>query len=482
MKNSLSRNDICSCGSGKKYKKCCLAKNTGSAQVMDFSWRKLRQLEGEIMDRHLIPYIVEYLPDDVIETALFDFLPDGLPKAMDKELLFTNFLLPLFIFNWIPDDDFGVNDFISTEPIALNYIRNYPEKLNSVQKKFVETMCTTHYSFYVVLEVIPNQALVVRDILLETAHTIKERQGTHFLNRGDILFSRILTLDNQSIFVGMAPYIVPYRYHNDLIEFRKELMEDCQCNLTIDLLRNEFDMCIFDYFFSIMIASFNQPSPKLQNTDGDPMQFCKSFFKLELPIEETFHKLLPLTLSANPEEFLSGAQRDKLGLITKIEFSWLKKGNKHNNNGWGNTVLGHVTIEEKRIVVETNSENRAKAIDKLLTKYLKDKIHFQKTLIESAEQKVKNSKKFKKNEVPLENSPEMEEYLEQYSKRHWENWFDQIIPSLSDKTPREAAKTREGREQLEALLLHYERASQEHPKNSLKIDIPYLRKELGLDN
>jgi uncharacterized protein (DUF2384 family) len=32
------------------------------------------------------------------------------------------------------------------------------------------------------------------------------------------------------------------------------------------------------------------------------------------------------------------------------------------------------------------------------------------------------------------------------AKEHWENWFNEPIPMLKNKTPREAAKTKEGRE------------------------------------
>jgi hypothetical protein len=39
----LGRNDSCPCGSGKKYKHCCL--NAGAAaDVTDLTWHRLREL------------------------------------------------------------------------------------------------------------------------------------------------------------------------------------------------------------------------------------------------------------------------------------------------------------------------------------------------------------------------------------------------------------------------------------------------------
>ncbi|MFN2512442.1 MAG: hypothetical protein ABR568_13620 [Pyrinomonadaceae bacterium] len=54
------------------------------------------------------------------------------------------------------------------------------------------------------------------------------------------------------------------------------------------------------------------------------------------------------------------------------------------------------------------------------------------------------------------------------------------MPALNDVTPREAAKTSEGRDLLESLLLYYERQDDGSPDNPLKPDIPALRRELGL--
>ena len=67
------------------------------------------------------------------------------------------------------------------------------------------------------------------------------------------------------------------------------------------------------------------------------------------------------------------------------------------------------------------------------------------------------------------------------AQAHWENWFDESIPALKNKTPREATQTKNGRERLEALLLEYENYDLKQENNIFKADIPYLRKELGLD-
>lgn len=397
MGNKIGRNDLCSCGSGKKFKTCCIllaATSSSSAlKVSDFELHKLRQLEGVVIDKHLIPYATQKLPPDIAKSALSECLPEDLPADIDKGLLFSNFFIPWFLFSWVPVDNFNIKQFDAEATIAQNYLKTHSNRLNSIERRFIKAMHTTYYSFYSILEIELDKKLIVKDILLGTTHTIKERQGTHHLKRGDIIFSRILTIDEQSIFIGMAPYIVQMRFHQDLIDFKRWLIEENDAkDLTSKELRDVFALAVLDYFFELMKRSFSQQMPIFCNTDGDLIQFSKSRFKLSISPQEALKKLLPLTLSKNPQEFLNDAKLDKTGKIKKIEIPWLKKGNKQNKS-WDNTIMGHIIIENNKLILETNSDKRTEKGKKLLSKYLGEFIVFQQTLIESPEQKLKSSYK-----------------------------------------------------------------------------------------
>jgi len=488
MSQKIGRNNLCPCGSEKKYKKCCMEENVTSASnvtTVDFKWQQLRRLEGAVIDQHLIPYAMEELPKEVLERALFDFFPEELPQQADKELLFHQFFLPWFLFNWIPEDDFGLKRFDPEKTLAQNYVDLHEDQLNSQKRLFIEAMNQSYYSFYSVLQVEVEKFLLIKDILLGTTHIIKERQGTYQLKRGDIILSRILTLEDQSLFVGMAPFIIPASYQNDFIDFRKWLIkENDGASLTAKELRDEFEIILFDCFFDIMQNVYNQPLPTLANTDGDIVEFSKTYFKLMIAPEEALNHLSPLTLNTDEDELLQSSKKDKSGQIKKIEFPWLAKGNKLHKN-WNNTILGHITIEQGRLILETNSKERTQLGKKLLSQYLGEALSFQKTLIEAPMQKMKSlpNSKLRKDEESnkLLELPEIQEQIKAMAKAHWEGWFDEPIPLLKNKTPRESAKTKEGRERLEALLLHYERHDLEKENNLFKTDIFYLKRELGLD-
>ena len=488
MFNSIGRNDPCSCGSGKKYKKCCLGNSDQSEliTIVDFEWRKLRKLEGTVVDKHLTPYIMDELPSEIIQQAMVDIALEDLPEEVDKKLFFNTFFLQWFFFNWIPEDDFGVNGFVPEDTVSKNYLLANNNRLTTKENNFIEKMQHTYYSFYVVQEVVKSKSIQVKDILLGTTHQVKENSGTEYLKRGNIIFSRILTMDNQSIFIGMAPVTIPNLYHNDIIDYRDTIIiENNNQPLTGGYLREFYDEILVDYFFSILKSAYDRKPPTLTNTDGDYLQPSKSYFQLNcLPIN-AFTLLRQITMQDNIEGFLSDAKRDKKGEVTSIEFPWVKKGNNLNKS-WDNTILGHITIIPGKLVLETNSENRTKKGKLLLQDYLGDEIKFQSTVIESIHRAMNKLSKqgdshgFKQQE--LMNSPEAQEHLKELAKKHWDSWFETPIPNLGNKTPREAATTPKGQERLNALLLDYESRDNQMGKHALTADIKYLRAELKLSN
>ncbi len=485
MVGKIGRNDSCPCGSGKKYKKCCMSAAGVSAGIADFAWYELRKTEGRVIDNHLEPYAMNELSKNLLNHALEDFLPGELPEEIDTDIFFHNFFIPWFLFNWIPFEKFDNNNYDGSKTIAQNYLVTHEQELNSKERKFINQMSKTYYSFYWILEVELDRRLVVKDMLLGTVDTIKEKMGTKTLKRGDIVFSRILTSEDQSIFVGMAPFNVPPRYNRNVIDFKNWLIEKNNGKkLTASKLRESFSLVTFDCFFNIICNAYKNPFPILQNTDGELLQISKSYFEINVMPKEVLQKLLPLTLSEDADEFLQDAVRDKKsGKLTEIKIPWLKKGNRENKS-WDNTVLGHILIKNDNLILETNSDERFNKGKELLNSLLGKAIKFKQRHIESIEQAINKKSGQNKNKKPKENLmelPEVQKHMALMVKSHWGNWFDEPIPALDNKTPREAAKTKKGKGLLEALFLEYERYDADRRENDpFKADISYLKKELSM--
>ena len=74
--------------------------------------------------------------------------------------------------------------------------------------------------------------------------------------------------------------------------------------------------------------------------------------------------------------------------------------------------------------------------------------------------------------------------MERMLSDHWEGWVDDKIPALGGLTPREAVKTSDGRESVEALL---QSAEEDGPSDEFSREVTLkavgrVRQRLGLSN
>jgi hypothetical protein len=90
-------------------------------------------------------------------------------------------------------------------------------------------------------------------------------------------------------------------------------------------------------------------------------------------------------------------------------------------------------------------------------------VKFVTTVIESVEGNIgraPNQARPDPSAIPLSQlPPEAQEAVKKMANDHWTKWFNDKIPALNGMTPKQAAKTKEGRELLEALLNSYEKRS-----------------------
>jgi len=261
--NKTGRNDLCSCGSGLKYKRCCLNKN------MNPGWSRLRKIEISIIKDHLTPYAKKKISENIIdaEIAYRDFCQEERPDVISEDPLSKSIFVPWFLFDWIPLDKFGIKDFDPKMTIAQNYVKRYRTRLSDAEERFIEVANTSYFSFYSVLEVEFEKTILIKDIILETTHTVIETVGTHCLKAGDIFFSRVITLDEQSILFGIACLKIPASHSTSLINFRNWLIaENGNEKLNPTLLRSKFALELRDYYFRFVRADSDVPPAKLVDT------------------------------------------------------------------------------------------------------------------------------------------------------------------------------------------------------------------------
>lgn len=477
----IGRNVPCPCGSGKKYKKCCL--KNAAPSVGSFGWRKLRKTEEDITVK-LSRLLLKFYGEDAYSEALDEFviyagepIDEGL--EIDLEVLFP----PWFYYNWIPHND-GIHesDHIPEMPIAKYCLQEKRSLFTPYQQRFIEEACSQPFSFFMVTDVAAGKSLSLRDLIIEREVTVHERAASAILRKGSIIFTRVLILDEDAIMLGCASTAIPSSFINEFSSIRKHIQSDSGKHPDQELLQ-EYDYDFRQRYFDIRDDLLNPTLPQLANTDGDPLQPTKLYYTLGCSPLEALEALATLSLAANAEELRSEGNFNKTGELVRIEFPWLKKGNQQHD--WDNTVMGQIVINGAKLTIEVNSQKRADAIRRKITRRLGKRASYQNAVIESIEKMLAEHEKANSDSIPgdeaneeLQNLPEVQQYLRELSTRHWLAWLDTALPTLNGDTPREAAKHPTGRERLEALLLDFE--SNKRGPEQVRPDVNMLRESLGM--
>jgi hypothetical protein len=488
----IGRNDPCPCGSGKKYKHCCYGKEAPAftpedAWTEDPEWYKIRLTESEviegILDFGVEQYGADFLPEAIAEFGIWGEYP------VDEHHLETIFL-PWVAFNWIPETvEIGPSGLaIPEQPLGLHCLDENEGRLGAYQQAFIRTACAQPFCFFAVTDVLAGKSLGLRDIFLDRMFTVKEAKASTRLRRGDIIFARVVPLDGQAIVVGMAPIVIPPRELTRLLDIRDGLKRDMReegFEFNLESLL-EWDLEMRAIYLSAAEFIANPPRPELQNTDGDPISFVKLYFDLGCSPQEAFDSLRSLALYQ--EGILEDATRDENGKLVEVRFDWMRKGNKKHKS-WDNTVLGSLEIKGNALTAEVNSEKRAKKIQSEIAKRLGKRANFKRAVHESADAKLaeleaqSGSTAFEQSlreQEEFASRTEVQAIVKAQMEAHWEGWYNEPVPALQNKTPLEAARTKAGRERLEALLLDFELKNEEVSQPYLRVDINAMRKKLGL--
>jgi hypothetical protein len=145
-----------------------------------------------------------------------------------------------------------------------------------------------------------------------------------------------------------------------IIDLRDRIAERAQ-PITRQTLA-DWEVELREEYLACVDAIMDPTPPRLENTDGDPLEFHRLSF--EIPsAPEAFDALKHLALAgrhaeADAEaELLESAELDDEGRPRRVSFPWQAAGNPVHAH-WDNTILGHIEIHDDRLVAEVNSAGR----------------------------------------------------------------------------------------------------------------------------
>ncbi len=462
-REKTGRNNPCPCGSGKKYKHCCL-------QTKPVSIDSIHERESEASDQ-LTRAMIRYVRDnheDLTLDAWEDFHLGKVSRRFswtaDEQMIF----MPYFLFHWNPEfvgrrkkalPDGGV--------IAHSFLRANGRRISELQRQILDQAMKQPVSFYQVLASRPGESFDLVNVLTGSQTEVRERMASQQAKPGDLLYGSLWTLPGITVLGCSAPIKIPLSWKAEIIGLRKRLRrriaKQNRALNTEDLLRYADEIRAT---YLLIRDSFDTP-PRLCNTDGDPLVFHTLTFQVE-SVESALEALASLAEGRSKEERLDDAEFDEEGKLRSVAFDWLKKANSKISS-WDNTILGSIKISEHSLVAEVNSEKRAKRLRAEVEERLGASATHQSTVAQTVDEMLAKSPKREKGRSKIDEDtideilcdPEVRKQIQEKVQKRVEAWAYEKMPILGGRTPMQAVRDPDGREIVESLLLDWERRADE---------------------
>jgi hypothetical protein len=210
-----------------------------------------------------------------------------------------------------------------------------------------------------------------------------------------------------------------------------------------------------------------QVPPELRNTDGDPLLLTTDHFGIEPGARAEVEAQLAALEGVEPPD----PEEDPR------EYVFLRLGNRFHPT-WETTLIGRAWLSDDALHLETNSRERADALRGRVEEACGRLIRHRAR--EHTDPLSRAARSDAPRPPPASPPPEAEQLLLDFKERHYAQWLDQSLPALAGKSPRQAARTAQGRCAVDVLLKDME--NWEHRSSAdAAFDFSLLRKELGLE-
>jgi len=454
MKN-LGRNDPCLCGSGKKYKQCCLkleeAKLANShlgAGSRAINWL-FEKYERE-MNKTLLTGFFGSLNDD--ELALIQRLPKDMSDGVRVNSM-----------EWLLAD--GLVTIKGQEHRVVDLLFDRGGPLFSIgQRHWLKLLSTTPLKLYEIVAIVPGESITLKDMLLPERQpvTVLEKSGSLNTNLYDLIATRILPLENHFELSGVI-YAFPRLKVLALLEELRIELEGIEADS--GLAKQIASDIILDYWLKLIVTPFDMPT-MVDHTTGELLLFITDHYRVS--------DWLSLEQALSGEADIEG-NRDK---------------------GWNRIFVGKddqtrssldidVDACQKRIKVSYRTQGYADQGRPWFEALAGTAVAFISREISDPKGMVANSQKNKtiKKQQPASLPPELlTEVIKAAIHNLYEGWADKPLPILDGQTPRSAITTLEGLEQVKFVLHSYEQNEAQQAKEQHREPVSYdfLWQSIGL--
>lgn len=374
--SKINRNAPCPCGSGLKFKKCCLGKETSEQPVQLLE--RLRKTEEELFNI-LFKQAQEQLGPEGITKAWQTFCQkEDVPLDPQTQPEINTSFLSWLLLHW----HLGSAQQQS-ETLATRYRQRMDHRLPILQRRFIDEACQQPFSFFVVTDINPGTSVTLHDLFWSRELEVFEQKASTLLSRGNILYTQVLPMDNVAIFLGCAPLAIPDAYQVRLIEVRDTMAEKLG-SIDRDALfsmESQLRACYFDIRNEMQKMDEEQEQatedvPAEDKTETTPQQAASAIascdnlsYNLDCSVREAFEALRTLSWKLDDDALPADTEMDEQGQPCRMVFPWLEKGNRKPSKT-ENPELARIIIEENRLTVELMDAEQKDSMLRKITRRL----------------------------------------------------------------------------------------------------------------
>jgi hypothetical protein len=446
--SGIGRNDACPCGSGKKFKKCCIDR----AANVPFTAADRESALDALADFSARPEFDE----DRLEAGIA-FWADWM-DAHEDDTARRGMECPESVEAF---DAWFTLDFPLASGVTLvdEMLRRQRARLRPGEREYLERMRGTHLAPYQVTEVKRDQGLQLIDLWTGQRIWVAERLGTSQLVRWDFLGLRLMRGAQGHQVVDGWPYLYPAgsrdRFMRVLRRVHRERKREIPSLTPVRFFKGfapAFHHCWLD-----TVAL--RPLPAMRTAEGDALVFARALF--EVRDRTAVVAALDRHADLEPED---GA------------YAWLEDARDFRR------VLGRFVLERNRLVVETYSEKRVQRGREFLEALVGDAVRFRVVEYEDPGRAIERLPA-QPPDTAARVPPEIEaRVIGDFYEEHYRRWLDEPIPALGNRSPREAARLGRVRSRLVALLQDFENmADRQRLEGRPAYDFGWMWAEPGLE-
>ncbi len=474
----VTRNSPCPCGSGKKYKHCCLPRPPETP--VPIMLKRVREAEQRSVGLLFRFARREFGAEAAAEAwQTFKECCGGDLLGDDPWSAHASIFATWWLYAWYPGrerHEAGRGPYPRDDTIAARFLASHGSTLQPLTRDYIDAARHEPHMLWEVIDVRRGEGLQLRDLALGRERWVHDRSASEHAARWDILLAHIVGLDDTYICSGLAPYPLPPAARDFAISELKRFIRRPPPNDPAALLRRDLDV-ISTYGEALGVLArrvAERPSPVLRNTDNQELVWTR----LEYAFKPSDRDRIITALASMPE--MEGP--DPEGQETT--FSWVvwRPGDPQ----MPNVCKGTIYVGASAMRAEANSRERGAELGARIAAGLGSLV----TLVNTEHQPMAahtmpaaaSGAEAKSEALDLDDLPEevREELIGRVQSEMLLGWADRAIPALGGKTPREAVQTEVGRTRVAEMLREWENMSTRHGGLMGELDFDALRRELGL--